>query len=468
MNLRALKAIILSGPWAIDEAWHQIGEAIIRDDSARVEESAEIKALMARKGESAQGLNLVEKRDGVAVLKIHGPIYHRASLMAELCDAPTAQVIRQEFESILNDPGVKAIVFDVDSPGGVVSGIAELGDAIHQARGRKPIVAYIGDLGASAAYWIASATDEVVAGKTASLGSIGVVAAFRKSREDNTVEFVSSKSPRKRMSPETESGRAGIQEHIDALAEVFIADVARNRGVDAETVESDFGRGGLLVGQSAVDAGLADRVGSLESLIAELVTGEWAMKRKKKTSGASAATETGETAMAESLWNRIKARLSGKEDDAAVADAITAEAESADARAEAAEAEARKLREDLIRTRTSAIEADVDAFITAQIKTGKLIPAESADARADLLQAAMDDLAIPKAESEKSRLTRRKEAIEARQAHSLFTERVADGGLKLATDPAQSSATDTESRRRELLAMTPTGQAALRLKEAGK
>jgi len=84
------------------------------------------------------------------------------------------------------------------------------------------------------------------------------------------VEIVSSSSPDKRIDPNTDAGRAKVQAMVDALAEVFVSSVAKFRGVGTEKVLSDFGRGGVLVGAQAKSAGMADRIGSLDSVIAEL------------------------------------------------------------------------------------------------------------------------------------------------------------------------------------------------------
>jgi ClpP class serine protease len=84
------------------------------------------------------------------------------------------------------------------------------------------------------------------------------------------VEIVSSSSPDKRLDPNTDAGRAKVQSMVDALADVFIGSVAKFRGTTPERVASDFGRGGVMVGAQAKAAGMVDRIGSLETVIAEL------------------------------------------------------------------------------------------------------------------------------------------------------------------------------------------------------
>src|SRR5439155_208102 len=121
-----------------------------------------------------------------------------------------------------------------------------------------------------------SAADEIVIDATASVGSIGVISVQtdeteRKAKEGiKEIQIVSSLSPRKRPDISTEEGRADMQSMVDSIAQVFFKAVARNRNVSADTVLSDFGQGGLLVGTSAVSVGLADRIGSLENVIAGL------------------------------------------------------------------------------------------------------------------------------------------------------------------------------------------------------
>ena len=126
---------------------------------------------------------------------------------------------------------------------------------------------------ASGAYWIASAADEIVVSETSALGSIGVVGIYRgKSAKESaeTVEIVSSQSPHKRLDPMSDDGRAKLQTRIDSMADVFVSTIARNRDVTADHVLEHYGGGDVMIGANAVNAGLADRIGSLERLITEL------------------------------------------------------------------------------------------------------------------------------------------------------------------------------------------------------
>lgn len=230
-------------------------------------------ALEARLGRPLDNTRAVSIRDGVAVIPITGPIMRYANLFTRISGATSTQELATDLQTALDSPQVRAIVLNIDSPGGEANGINELADMIHAARGKKPIKAYIGGTGASAAYWIASAADEVVVDDTALLGSIGVVLEVAVKKDDGGAKrytITSSNAPNKRPDIETEEGRAEIAKSIDALADVFVAKVARHLSVDAAQVPAMGDHGGLKVGAHAVEAGLAHRLGSLESLITEL------------------------------------------------------------------------------------------------------------------------------------------------------------------------------------------------------
>jgi len=209
-------------------------------------------------------------RDNVAILPISGPIFPKSNLMTDISGATALSQLALDFQSALNDETVDTILLNIDSPGGAVSGIHEMATAIKASN--KKVVSYVGASAASAAYWIAAASDEIIMDATAQIGSIGVVAGVSKPDADgDSLEFTNTASPRKRMDIMSDAGKKDLVERLDALADVFIADVAEYRNVSVKTVTNDFGQGGLLVGQSAVDAGMADRLGSYESLLQELI-----------------------------------------------------------------------------------------------------------------------------------------------------------------------------------------------------
>lgn len=257
---------IAGEPWAITEtALHTILEIAARENESP-------QAVAAKLGRNLQNTYSVTERDGVAIIPVAGPLFRYANLFTMISGASSYELIARDFTAALENPNIKGIILDIDSPGGEVNGVSELSNMVYAARGKKPVVAYASGDAASGAYWIASAADEIVVSETSALGSIGVVGMYqgKSGKSAETVEIVSSQSPHKRLDPTSDEGRNRLQTRIDSMADVFIGTIARNRDVSAEDVQSHYGGGDVMIGAKAVSAGLADRIGSLEGLIAEL------------------------------------------------------------------------------------------------------------------------------------------------------------------------------------------------------
>jgi ClpP class serine protease len=272
---------LLSSPWAILPNVLQDILAIVQGDGESPQAVAE------RLGRPLVNTRTATHRDGVATIPVLGPIFRRANVFTEISGATSVEVLATDLRSALDNPDIRGIVLEIDSPGGQVAGISELADQV--AAAGKPIVAYVGDLAASAAYWVASGANEIIMADTSLVGGIGVVANVMRDKKDDRIQIVSSQSPRKRVDPETEDGRAVLQETIDLIAAVFIGRVALHRGETADYVQHHFGQGGLLVGKNAVRAGLADGLGSLESIIAGLAGKSLRGNTMRKTEPATAA-----------------------------------------------------------------------------------------------------------------------------------------------------------------------------------
>jgi len=230
-------------------------------------------SVAAKLGRPLDNTRAVTRRGATAIVPVTGPVLRYANLFTEISGATSIQSLATDFQAAVEDPNIQSIILEIDSPGGQVAGVSEFAAQVRAATDIKPVIAYVSDLGASAAYWIASAASEVVARDTARLGSIGVVLRTTAGSDPKELKFISSQSPRKHAAPDSVTGQELLQAEVDTLAQVFIDAVAGYRGVSPETVMSDFGKGGVLVGQDAVNAGLADRLGSLESLVAQLNSG---------------------------------------------------------------------------------------------------------------------------------------------------------------------------------------------------
>ena len=233
-------------------------------------------ALSVKGEEPIAGTRYSYMRGNVGVLRVMGPIFPRANMMTELSGAASLQMLSTDFTKLLDNQDVAAILLELDTPGGAITGVSEFAEYIASSRGVKPIWAYVTGSGASAGYWIASAAEKLIIADTGAVGSIGVVATYRdtQKKDENegvrNMEIVSSQSPMKRVRPDTDEGRLKIQRMVDASAAVFVEKVAQYRGTDEETVLEEFGRGDMFVGVRALAQGLVDEVATFEDTVAEL------------------------------------------------------------------------------------------------------------------------------------------------------------------------------------------------------
>lgn len=262
---------VVSSPWAITEA----GLHRVLAVASRLTISPE--ALQERAGEPLDNTHTVTVRDGVATIPLRGVMAQRGGMFSAISGATSYSTVARDLHAALEDPAVSAILLSIDSPGGEVAGCHELWAQLLAARGTKPIEAYIGGDGASAAYWLACAADRVHASETAVVGCLGV----RMSAVDDTramrragyerIEIVSSQTPAKAMDPTIPEGRVRVQRMVDDLATVFLASVATARGVSVDTVRAEYGGGDVFVGRAALERGLIDALGTEESVHAALV-----------------------------------------------------------------------------------------------------------------------------------------------------------------------------------------------------
>lgn len=245
-------------PWAITESALQTIHTIANGEN-------NLEAVLKERGKPLDNTHKVITRENVAVIPVQGALFPRANLFSEVSGAYSVEMLARDLQAAQMDSSIKAVVLQIDSPGGHTTMINEFAAQIKAFD--KPIVSYVVGQAASAAYWIAAATDKIYLDSTAMVGSIGVVAAFSK-KDTGTTEFVSSNAPDKRPDLDTDTGKALIQTLVNDMESVFIESVMTNRSMTFEQVTSL--RGGVIVGAKAVSAGFADEISNLEAVIASL------------------------------------------------------------------------------------------------------------------------------------------------------------------------------------------------------
>lgn len=261
-----IEAAIFGKPWAILQPDLDGIIAIAERQLSDVNLAA---AIREKRGTGGQG-----KVPGpVAVIPVFGPIVPRGGFFSNVSGAVSVDGLTACFDAALADGDVESIVFDFSSPGGQIAGIHEFARHIFKARGTKPITAYVSDMAASAAYWLACACDRIVADRTAKVGSIGTIAiwtddsAAKKKAGVKERIYFSSKSPNKYLDPNSPAGQRELQAQLDALADIFMGEVAEFRGVNIERVENDFGKGSVMLAEPALVVGMIDAVDSMDSVL---------------------------------------------------------------------------------------------------------------------------------------------------------------------------------------------------------
>ena len=334
MSKKTALDFVANEAWAIRPEWL---ETICSIAEREHEYAGNIEALEQKLGRPLNNTYAVTMRDGVALLPVTGPLFRHANLMTQLSGATSYSSLATDLRAAVDNPAVRAIVLNIDSPGGEVRGVNELAKQIKAVRGVKPIVAYIGGSGASAAYWLASAADRIVADEVSTIGSIGAMMGVSVRGErpgEKSYSFVSSQSPLKNASPETSEGAAELQRLVNEYAQVFVDTVAANRGVSVDTVLQEYGQGTVFAGNAALSRGMVDSIGTLEGLIAELSGSKTAMGGNFKGAISMTPQELAAKFAAENPEAAAILRTEGQ----AAAEADNADALAA-ARAEGAQAE---------------------------------------------------------------------------------------------------------------------------------
>lgn len=201
--------------------------------------------------------------DRVALIRIEGVILDSQETITEL-------------KRFAENPYVKAIVLRIDSPGGGVVPSQEIFDAVQRVRNKnnKAVVASMGTVAASGGYYIAAATDRIIANPGTLTGSIGVImetanveGLLKKIGVEGIVvksgKFKDVGSPLRKM---TDEEQALLQSVMDDVHKQFIDAVAEGRAMEVDTVQA-LADGRIFTGQQAKEAKLVDELGNLDDAI---------------------------------------------------------------------------------------------------------------------------------------------------------------------------------------------------------
>lgn len=253
----------------------------------------------------------------VAVLPVHGFISQRGGPFDDLFGGTSVDRMAATVDRAMADPQISAIVFDVDSPGGSVNGVQAAAEKIRGYRGTKPMVAVANSLMASAAYWLASQADQVVAAPGSDVGSIGVFRLHEDisemaARAGVKVSFLAEPAAKVEgnpFEPLSDEAREFAMSQVRETYGEFVKAVAAGRGVTQSAVREGYGKGRTLKAGQARDAGMVDRVATLEQVLGGMMSTGKGRAKEMRSEAALVAIWQGEDTISRARLNAMTKRL---------------------------------------------------------------------------------------------------------------------------------------------------------------
>ena len=220
---------------------------------------------------------MFRQQDGLAIIDVMGSLVNRGAWVGASSGLTSYEGLAAQVEAAVADPTVRGIVLDIDSPGGEATGAFGFYETLREARARKPIVAVVNDMAASAAYGIAAQADEIVISPSSMTGSIGVVMVHmdhskeleKRGRTPTLIFAGDHKVDANSFEPLSPSVRADLQKEVDGIYTTFVESVAAGRAaLSTDAIRATQAR--VFRGAAAIEIGLADKIGSFVETLARL------------------------------------------------------------------------------------------------------------------------------------------------------------------------------------------------------
>lgn len=270
-----LLSLVLSKVWALEPTYHRrLCEIVARHVSGVRLTEEEIAAATAGGSKRERDFQVLE--GGVAVIPITGIIARHSSQVngSSQPQGTSCETIRAQVAKAVADDQVKALLLDVNSPGGSVDWIDETAQDIFAARQHKPVFGAADGMMCSAAYYLASQAQTVMATRTTDVGSIGVICSIDDwSRYDKNrgvdpivVKSVPAKAGATRDGGVSDEFVEEMRKMCAAYHLMFLEAVARGRGISMEAA-AQLGDGRVYMGKEALGLGLIDQIGTFEQVL---------------------------------------------------------------------------------------------------------------------------------------------------------------------------------------------------------
>ena len=219
------------------------------------------------------------KENNVAIITVDGAMSKRNTWMNAMCGGfASYDIIGNYIDMAEKDKDIDTILFAIDTPGGEVAGVDEVGEKIFNSN--KKTITHYSNLGASAGIWAFSASDEIYASETTLIGSIGVISGYYKEKENENKVVMVSKNAKNKNCSLNGNCEQKIQSRIDKIEDIFYSRVTRNTKLTKEEISSKFNFGDVVSAEEAKEIGFLKNVISFDALKKTLVVGTVPAKSK--------------------------------------------------------------------------------------------------------------------------------------------------------------------------------------------
>lgn len=217
------------------------------------------------------------RHQGVAMIEVIGSLINRGAWTGSQSGETSYEGLKFQLDTALADPRTHAVMLDIESPGGEAVGAFEIADTVRTVAARKPVVAVVNGMAASAAYAIASAASRIVTAPTGVVGSIGVVMLHadysryldRQGVTPTLIYAGAHKVDGNPVEPLTDEVRGDLQAEVDLFYRLFLDSVAKGGRLTVEQARATEAR--TYIGADAVRVGLADAVGTFDDVLSDLM-----------------------------------------------------------------------------------------------------------------------------------------------------------------------------------------------------
>jgi len=228
--------------------------------------------------ESGTGIEPYRLHQGVAIVPVLGELVNRGAWVGSHSGMTSYEGLKFQLARVAGDSRARSVILDMDTPGGEALGFDTAASSVRSLNAQKPVYAVVNGMAASAGYALASGAKRIITTSTGVSGSIGVVMLHLDQSRAIEAEGITPtliyagahKVDANPLEPLTDSVREQLQGEVQTYYDAFINIVAEGRNGKTSARAARETEARTYIGREAVDAKLADDVGSFEDVLAEL------------------------------------------------------------------------------------------------------------------------------------------------------------------------------------------------------